>query len=422
MESTQRDRTSADFAGDLVDVLELDATQQAYKGDPYPIYAQLRQSGPVRQVTLNGMPAWLVTRYDDVRTALSEPSLSNSLDNLNPELAAAGAWVLGERMMGLDRNLLRSDPPAHTRLRRLVSKAFTPGRIEALRPRVQEMADGLVAKFRPRGTAELIGEFAFPLPLMVIMELLGMPPGERDQFRAWARMTIPRGPDSQPEQLAGYTAIREYFVDLVARKTRERGGEDLLSALVAVREDGQRLDEDELLGMAWLLLTAGHSTTVDLIGNGMLALLRHPEQYAALRADPSLLPAAIEEFVRYDGPIELGISRFTTAPVTVGGVTIPGDGQVVLLAIASADRDSTRFPDADRLDPHRGTTGHLGFGHGIHYCLGAALARMEAAIAFDMLLRLPDLELTVDPDQIVWQVNPHLRGPAELPVRFIPDQ
>lgn len=411
------------IAGDLMDVLELDATDQVYKGDPYPLYARLRRSEPVRRVTLNGMPAWLVTRYDDVRAALAEPNLSNSLDHLNADLAAAGTWVLGERAMGLDRNLLRSDPPAHTRLRRLVSKAFTPGRIEALRPWTQQTADRLAAAFRPRGTAELIGEFAFPLGLMVIMELLGMPPGERAQFREWARMTVPKGPETQPEQLAGYTAIRGYFTDLVARKTREPGGDDLLSALVAVRDEEpegkSRLGEDELLGMAWLLWTAGHQTIVDLIGNGTLALLRHPEQYASLRADPGLLPAAIEEFVRYDGAVELGISRFTTGPVTLGGVTIPGDGQVVLLSIASADRDPAQFADPDRLDLNR-PGGHMGFGHGIHYCLGASLARMEASIAFDILLRLPDLELAVDPDEIIWQVNPHLRGPAELPIRFTP--
>jgi cytochrome P450 len=400
--------------------LDLDAGQPAYKGDPYPVYADLRRSAPVRRITLNGLPAWLVTRYEDVRQALADPRLSNSLDSLNPALTAGGAWVLGERMMGLDRNLLRSDPPAHTRLRRLVSKAFTPGRIEALRPRAQGMADELVAAFLPRGEVELVGEFAFPLPLMVIMELLGLPLEDRGQFRTWAQMTVPRTGD-QTEAMQGYAAIRAYFVDLVERKTRQPGGDDLLSALVRVRDEGQRLDQDELLGMAWLLLTAGHSTTVDLIGTGTLALLRQPEQYAALRADPGLLPAAIEEMLRYDGPVELGISRFTTEPVTIGDVVIPGDGQVVFLAIAAADRDPTRFPEADQFDPRRGQTGHVAFGYGVHYCLGAPLARMEATIAFRTLLdRCPDLELAIDPDRIAWQVNPHLRGPAELPVRFTP--
>ncbi len=402
------------------DVVNLDATDPGYKADPYPTYSALRASTPARRITLNTMPAWLVTRYDDVRRLLADPRLSNSLDNLSPALAAAGAWVLGERTMGLDRNLLRSDPPTHTRLRRLVGKAFTPGRIEQLRPRVQEMADGLAARFLPRGEAELIAEFAFPLPLMVIMELLGLPEADRDQFHQWARMTVPRGPDSLPEQAAGYAAIRGYFIDLVARKTREPG-DDVLSALVAVRDEGQRLDEDELLGMAWLLLTAGHSTTVDLIGSGTLALLRHPDQLAELRADPGLLPAATEEMVRYDGAVELGISRFTTEEITIGDVTIPGGGEVVFLAIDSADRDPDRFAHPERLDLRRAETGHLGFGHGIHYCLGAPLARMEAAIAFGLLLNsCADLSLAVDPNQITWQVNPHLRGPAALPVRFTP--
>ena len=403
------------------DVVHLDATDPNYKGDPYRLYAEFRASAPACRITLNGMPAWLVTRYRDVRQLLADPRLSNSLDSLSPELAAAGAWVLGERVTGLDRNMLRSDPPAHTRLRRLVGKAFTPGRIEQLRPRVQEMADGLAARFLPRGEAELIAEFAFPLTLMVIMELLGLPTEDRDQFQRWAQMTVPRGPDSLAEEMTGYAAIRGYFVELVARKTREPGGDDLLSALVAVRDEGQHLDEDELFGMAWLLLTAGHSTTVDLIGSGTLALLRDRGQYDALRADPSLLPAAIEEMVRCDGPIELGISRFTTEEVTVGDVTIPGGGEVVLLAIGSADRDGDRFTDPDRFDMRRAGTGHIGFGHGIHYCLGAPLARMEAAIAFRILLdRCAGLSLAADPDQIVWQVNPHLRGPAALPVRFTP--
>jgi cytochrome P450 len=413
---------NADFGGAVShNVVDLDATDPRYKADPYPAYAALRASAPARRITLNTMPAWLVTRYDDVRKLLADPRLSNSLDNVSPKLAADGAWVLGERTMGLDRNLLRSDPPAHTRLRRLVSKAFTPGRIEQLRPSVQEMADGLAARFLPRGEAELVSEFAFPLALMVIIELLGLPAADRDQFHRWAQMTVPRGPDSRQEEMEGYAAIRGYFVDLVARKTREPGGEDLLSALVTVRDEGQRLDEDELLGMAWLLLTAGHSTTVDLIGSGILALLRNPDQHAALRADPSLLPAAIEEMARYDGAVELGISRFTTEEIILGDVTIPGGGEVVLLAIAAADRDPDRFADPDRFQIRRAQTGHLGFGHGIHYCLGASLARMEAAIALRVLLhRCPDLSLAVDPDQIAWQVNPHLRGPAAVPVRFTP--
>jgi len=252
-----------------------------------------------------------------------------------------------------------------------------------------------------------------------------MPLEDRAQFRGWAEMTVPRGAD-QTEAMQGYAAIRAYFADLVERKTRQSGGDDLLSALVRVREEGQRLDEEELLGMAWLLLTAGHSTTVDLIGTGTLALLDNLEHYTALRAKPDLMPAAIEEMLRYDGPVELGISRYTTAPVTIGGADIPGDGQVVFLAIASADRDPARFPDPDRFDPHRNQTGHVAFGHvafghGPHFCLGAPLARMEAAIAFRTLFdRCPDLELATDPDRIAWQINPHLRGPAELPIRFTP--
>jgi cytochrome P450 len=399
------------------EILDLDARQPAYSNDPYPLYAQLRESAPVRRVILGSLPAWLVTRYDDVRQALADPRLSTCLDNLDPALAEAGAWILGERMMHLDRHMLRSDPPAHTRLRRLVAKAFTPGRIEALRPRVADMAGQLMAEFLPRGRAELVSEFAFPLPLMAIMELLGMPLADRDQFRIWAEMTLP-GASGQEQ---GYTAIRAYLAQLVEDKTRHSGGADLLSALVSVREQGQRLDENELLSMAWLLLTAGHTTTVDLIASGTLALLRNPGQHAALRADPALLGPAIEELLRYDSPVEIAIARFTTTDVAIGGTVIPGGGQVVFIAVASADRDPQRFPGPDRLDLRRQPTGHLAFGHGIHYCLGAPLARMEGTVAFRALLdRCAGLALAIDPRDITWQINPHLRGPAELPVTFAP--
>ncbi|WP_370942920.1 cytochrome P450 [Amycolatopsis sp. cg5] len=398
-----------------MDVTQLDATDPAYKDDPYRTYAGLP---PVSRVTLNGMPAWLVTRYDYVRRAFSDPHLSNDLGHLNAAIDAGGAWVTAERAMGLDRNLLRSDGATHGRLRRLVSKAFTPARIESMRPKVEAMADELAARFRSRGEVELIGEFAFPFALTVIMELLGMPEDEQAQFHLWARQMVPR-PDTQEEQKAGYAAVRGYFTELVAKKVREPG-DDLLSALVKVRDEGNRLDEEELLGMAWLLFTAGHSTTADLIGTGTLALLNNPDRLAELRADPARLPAAIEECIRFDGALELAISRFTTGPVTFGDVTIPGDGQVVLLAIAAADRDPGRFPDPDRFDPRRDASGHVGFGHGIHYCLGVSLARMELAIAFRIILGLRDLELA--DTRLAWHVNPHLRGLDALPLRFTPGE
>jgi cytochrome P450 len=388
----------------------------AVLADPHPALAAMRESAPVHRVNMRmGLPVWMVTRYDDVLAALSDPRLSN-----DPHHAGALAEVL--RGDFLSRSMIGADPPEHTRLRRLVSKAFTARRVEGLRPRVQEIADALLDRITPRGSADLVAEFALPLPVTVIGELLGVPEADRNRFRIWTDEMLDR-PFDPGSDMARVTAARErmhgYLADLVAAK-RAHPADDLLTDLVETTDEGERLDPQELLAMAFLLLIAGYVTTVSLIGNGTLALLRRPNELDRLRADPSLVPQAVEELLRFDGPVNPGVTRYALEDLEIGGVRIPR-GDMVLLAIAAADRDPDRFPDPDRLDVGTADPGHLAFGHGIHYCLGAPLARLEGQVAFTTLLaRLPDLALATREDQLRWTGGGVLRGLRELPVTFTP--
>ncbi|MDK0523522.1 cytochrome P450 [Streptomyces sp. ML-6] len=395
-------------------------TDPAFVADPFPLYRQLRDDGPVRRAVIaGGLEAWLVTRYEDGLAALSDPRLSSDLrDASDPRLVELLPATDRESAL---RNMLRSDPPDHTRLRRLVSGAFTARRVAGLRPRVQEIADRLLDEIGPDGRADLVESFALPLPVTVIGELLGVPAADRDDFRRWSDDMILRGaerPDPARTDRA-WRRMRGYLTGLLEQK-RARPEDDLLSALIAARDEEGRLDEDELIAMAFLLLVAGYITTVNLIGSGIAALLAHPDQLRALRDDPALLPGAIEEFLRYDGPVNPGIARFAREEVTIAGVTVPR-GATVLIASAIADRDPERFPDPDRLDISRQDNAHLAFGHGIHYCLGAPLARLEGQVAIGTVLRrLPGLALAVPPGELRWRPG-GLRGPEHLPVTFIAD-
>ncbi|WP_030761602.1 cytochrome P450 family protein [Streptomyces sp. NRRL F-2664] len=391
----------------------------AFLADPFPLYRELREEGPVRRVVLaGGLDAWLVTRYEDALAALSDPRLSSDVrDASDPRLLAQLPQTERESMLS---NMLRSDPPDHTRLRRLVSKAFTARRVAGMRPRIQAVTDGLLDAVVPAGRADLVADFALPLPVTVIGELLGVPVDDRHEFQRWTdRMTM-RG--AEPPDMAvvneAWQHMRAYVTDLIRAK-RAHPGDDLLSGLITARDEEQRLNEDELIAMVFLLLAAGYITTVNLISGGIAMLLAHPGQLDLLRADPELLDGAIEEFLRYDGPVNPGIARFAREDIEIAGVSVPS-GATVLIASAVADRDPARFPDPDRLDVTRRDNAHLAFGHGIHYCLGAPLARLEGHIAIGTALRrLPGLALAVDPDEIRWRPGA-LRGPLSLPVTFEP--
>ncbi|WP_189081587.1 cytochrome P450 family protein [Mangrovihabitans endophyticus] len=389
-----------------------DLTDPAFQADPHPAYAQWRREGPVRRVPLgNGAYAWLVTRYEDARRALADPRLSKAARG------PAGNGIPDRVRSAVSHHMLSADPPDHTRLRRLVSAAFTARRIEALRPRIERIADDLLDAMAGRDRVDLIDTFAFPLPIQVICELLGVPADDRDEFRAWSNVIVG---GAHRQQIPGaMQAMVSYIHKLIATR-REHGGDDLLSGLIAVRDNEDRLTEDELSSMVFLLLIAGHETTVNLIGNGTYLLLSQRERWERLRAEPQLLPTAIEEFLRYEGPVETATSRIATEPVEIGGHVIPA-GETVLALLLSANRDDERFPDAAELRLDRRQNPHLAFGHGIHYCLGAPLARLEAQIAFTKLLdRVPQLHLDTTPDQLTWRPGLLLRAVQTLPVRLHP--
>lgn len=381
--------------------------------DPYAVYARLREAGPVHRIAgTDGLPAWLVTRYEDVRQALADPRLS-----LDKAHASPGGYRGLALPPALDANLLNMDPPDHTRVRRLVSQAFTPRRVALLREPVRRTADALLDAVVPLGRTDLVASYAAPLPIAVICELLGVAEGDRPDFRSWTDALVAPDPARPERARQAVGALLAFFAGLLARK-RAEPADDLLSAMIAVRDEEDRLSEDELMSLAFLILFAGYENTVHLIGNATLALLTAPAQLAALRADPARLGPAVEELARYDGPAPLAIRRFPTEDVTIGGVTVPA-GETVLLSLAAAHRDPRRFPEPDRLDIGRDATGHLALGHGIHYCLGAPLARLETEIALAALLeRLPGLELDVPVEQLRWRPSMRTRGLLALPVRY----
>ncbi|MDH6623193.1 cytochrome P450 [Streptomyces sp. LBL] len=383
--------------------------------DPQGFFARLRSSAPVTPVlTPEGVRVWLVTRYEDVRAALADPRLAKDwVAHMTPEDFDINVDPV---QAYLDQHMLNLDPPDHTRLRRLVVRAFTPRRVASLRPRISgitgELLDAMVAG--PDQT-DLIEAFAFPLSVTVICELIGIPVDDRKSFRGWSETLLSaRGTREEAREAA--VAMHAYFTHLVVERRRSPA-DDLLSALIAARDSGDSLSENELLSMMFLLLVAGHETMLNLIAGGVLALLTHPAELHRLREDPSLLPSAVEELLRYANPLNHATERFTLEPVTIGDTTIPAK-EWVMLASASANRDPSRFPDADRLDVGRDTSGHVGFGHGIHYCLGAPLARLEGEIAFDMLLsRFPALALAVPESSLRWRASSLIHGLEVLPVR-----
>jgi cytochrome P450 len=382
-----------------------------YFQDPYSVHARLRAQQPVARVIMpGGLPAWLVTGYAEARAALTDPRLHKLPRGWRPEPHSM--------LAAIELHMLNSDPPDHERLRKLVNKAFTARRVEQLRPRISAITTELLDDMSTRQEVDLLASLAFPLPITVICELLGVPVADRDEFRAWSATIVSSTVSPDVFQAHG-TAMTGYFRKMLAARRREPA-DDLLSALVAARDEEDRLTEDELLSMAFLLLVAGHETTVNLIGSGMLALLLNPGEMARLRADRSLLGGAVEELLRYVNPVNNATLRFAGEPLEIGGQQVSPD-EVVLVSLSGANRDPSRYADPDRLDLGRDSAGHLAFGHGIHYCLGAPLARLEAEIAFGGLLeRFGSMTLAVPADSLRWRPSTLIHGLETLPVRLHP--
>jgi len=385
--------------------------------NPYPAYKALREQRPVHWNEL--FEAWVFTRFEDVDAVLMHPDFSaerNRARNRFSEMVRQQQEQFGPFAQA--PTMLTSDPPEHTRLRRLVSKAFTPRAVEDLRPRIREIVRGLLDGLEGRTEFDLVEEIAYPLPVIVIAELLGVPPEDRADFKRWSDDVVATlgGPFVSPAVIErARTSIAElvaYMSGFIAER-RARPRNDLISGLIAAEDNGQVLSEMEIFTTTILLLIAGNETTTNLIGNAMYSLLTHPDQLELLRSDPSLMPSAVEELLRFNGPVQ-ATGRVAKKDIEIGGVTVK-EGQVALVLLGSANHDPAKFPDPERLDLRRNPTDHLAFGDGIHFCLGAPLARAEAQITFEELLaRYPNLELAGEP---TWGGTFIIRGAKKLPLR-----
>jgi pimeloyl-[acyl-carrier protein] synthase len=390
----------------------LDLTDPAFLTNPYPIYRQLQKTEPAYKMPINRFTSgvWLITRYADVSALFREAHFSNDMSRVIP----------ADQLPGFSKTMIFRDPPDHTRLRSLVSQAFTAKRVRDLEPRIAAIADDLIARARPRGTMDFIAEFAALLPSIVIAELLGVPSADQPQFQAMAD-AIARGADhrataeDQQGSRDAISACATYFQGLIDERRRQPQ-DDFLTSLLAARDVQDRLSEDELLETCSLILLAGYETTVRLLGNGLFTLLSHPDQLALLRQQPALLPRAIEEMLRFESPVQQAVMRITTEPVEISGRSIPA-GEMLSAVIGAANRDPAQFPDPDRFDITRDPNRHIAFATGIHFCLGAPLARTEARVAFARLFeQLPNLRLVHDEGD--WIPSTRLRGLQSLAITF----
>jgi cytochrome P450 len=385
----------------------------AFRENPYTFYAHLVRQAPVYRTSLpDGSEVYTISRYADVLAGLKDERLIKNIGTVRPSATSAIAPAINNASM------LKSDPPQHTRLRAFAHAAFTPKVVYQLRGRIQEIADRLVDAVEDRGRMDLINDYAFPLPITVICEMLGVPPQDAPQFRAWTNTLIASGalssemPQLRPELLP----LLQYLHALITKR-RAAPQADLISALAQANQQGDQLTEAELLGTAVLLLVAGHETTVNLIGNGMLALLTHAEQWAQLQRMPARVKDAVEELLRVVNPVQL-VNRYAAQDLVMAGVTIPRGSHLVLL-LAAADHDPAFVADPAHVDVTRDPAKHVAFGQGIHYCLGAPLARLEGEIAITTLLkRLPNLRLAIAPEDVIWRPAIELRGLQSLPVTF----
>ncbi|MFD5824503.1 cytochrome P450 [Lentzea sp. NPDC060358] len=390
-----------------------------YVQNPHEVHDLLRAEGPVKEVrTPRGLKVWLVTRYDEAKIALTDPKVSKDV--------AAGGHLMqvhstdpnAGRVLddSLAVHMLNLDPPHHTRLRKLVTKAFTARRVEKMRPRVEEISAELIAKLNDGDVVDLLETFAFPLPITVICELLGIPIDNRDEFREWSNQLLTFGTSDQVR--AAGEAMAGFLYQHVGKVQAAEPDDTFFSALVHATDAGDRLSTEELVSMAFLLLVAGHETTVNLIGNAVFSLLNNPDQLQILRDKPELIPASTEEFLRLEGPINVATFRYTKEPLELGGITVPAD-EILMVSLVAANRDPERYENPDQLDVTRSAQGHVAFGHGLHFCLGAPLARLEFDVALTQLLaRFPNLELAAEPETLVWRDSTLIRGLHTLPVRL----
>ncbi|MGZ9235194.1 MAG: cytochrome P450 [Anaerolineales bacterium] len=388
--------------------------------DPYPFYAQIRSQDPVHWD--EGLGFWVLTRYADIASVYHDPRFSRAqgLRRGFERLPESEQTIAEPVYRSFSKTMFYSDPPYHTRLRGLVNSAFTPTAIEQMRPYIQRTVDNLLDTVQAQGKMDVIHDFAYPLPILVIAQMLGLPARDRIQFKTWSDDlfailgSVPHAPALMERAVRSLTDLTKYVTEL-SDDRRGQPQEDLLTALVGAAEDGETLTQEELVANVIILLSAGHETTSNLIGNGLLALLENPDQMQKLRKQPGLMASAVEEMMRYDNPVQIAY-RSAAEDVEVGGKCIR-KGQLVNSILAAGNRDPERFSEPDQFDITRDEGRHLGFGLGIHFCLGAPLVRLETQIAFSaMLRRFPEMSLAAE--NLEWQEHPIFRGVKSLPVVF----
>lgn len=398
-----------------------DLFSRTFKVDPHPTFAQMRQETPIYAHTApNGLRIWYITRYEDIVTVLRNNDwVVKNLQNALPESAETPVKPGHAILKLINQNMLFADPPDHTRLRALVTQAFTPRRIDALASQIQGFTDRLLDQVAAQGEMELIHDLAYPLPMLVITAMLGVPDQDGDQVREWSKAIISPGSHgiNWRQRKRRIRAFVDY-IDAMAQERQQNPRDDLLTALVQAEESGGKLSPEELSSMVVLLLVTGHDTVVNLIGNGAVTLLRHPEQLALLQERPSLWPTAVEEILRYDGPVETSTTRWAKVDFELHGHHIKR-GDLVRVVLTSANRDATQFEQPHIFDVQREHNRHIGFGFGIHYCLGAPLARLEGQITLATLFtRFPKLRLAIPDAEINWRSGVLFRGPKTLPLRW----
>lgn len=399
---------------------EVNIISPEFKANPFDFYAQLRQESPVFKTHIGKLPVYLVTRYDDVRDTLMNERFAKDIRNISDAQSAHYMEWMPGFIKAMQNNMLDMDNPDHSRLRNLVHKAFTPRRIAEMQTRIEQLANEYLDKALLKGHIDLVADYALPIPATVIAEILGIPSKDMDKFHGWSKRLIGANAGSTWSMLQVLPAMWQFarYLKAQIKHRQENPADDLITALLEAEAEGEQLSSDEVVAMVILLLIAGHETTVNLIASGTLALLQHPEQMNLLKEQPDLMKSAVEELLRFTVPVETGTERYAREDITLHGMTIPR-GSLTLAAIASANRDETVFENPNTLDITRSPNRHLSFGHGIHYCLGAPLARMEGSIALNTLLkRAPNLQLAVDSDTLKWRGAMVLRGLESLPVRF----
>lgn len=390
------------------------------RANPYPFYTQLRSQDPVHWDEAMGF--WVLTRYADIASVYADTRFSRAqgLRRGFERLPEAEQRIAEPVYHSFSKTMFYSDPPYHTRLRGLVNNAFTPNAVEQMRPHVQRMVDSLLDAVQTQGEMDAIHDLAHPLPILVISQMLGLPAEERGRFKQWSDDlfailgSVPHAPESMERASRSLAELTDYLTTL-SHSRRQQPQNDLISALVGVVEEGQRLTQEELIANVTILLSAGHETTSNLIGNGLLALLRNPDQMQKLRDHPKLVPSAVEEMMRYDNPVQIAY-RSAAEDIEIGGKYMR-KGQLVNSVLAAGNRDPERFSEPDQFDISRDEGRQLGFGLGIHFCIGAPLVRLEAQIAFSTILRrFPELHLATE--NLEWQEHPIFRGVKSLPLTF----